>query len=326
VIPRATCPEKVRLQLRWILSACGVALTACPDELGTATRDAGVILAVVGDDVITADDFQRHLAEQPEFVRVRYATLDRKKEFLDGLIRQELLLHEAKQRKLEQDPEVQALLEKVLVQRLVQQRTSNIEPTEAEARAFYEAHQADFVRPERVRVAHHFVGAARSDARREAIRADALKVAARLKTLAEPALSLAFREEVRKGSADVASRSIDGDLGLRTRDELQQLWGPQVAAAADALKLVGEVSPLVESEKGFHLLQLMGRQPALNTTFDEARPRITQRLQSELRGKALEQLVDDLKKSVKVEIQEDALRKLQITGATGPLIPPADGG
>ncbi len=284
-------------------------------------------MAVVGPTAITAEQFQRRLAEQPEFVRARYGTLERKKEFLDGMIRQELLLQEAHHRKLDDDPEVRALVEKVLVQRLVQQATGSVEPTEAEALAFYESHQTDFVRPGRVRVAHYFVDARRGEAKREGARTEAQRVVTRLKTLAEPALSVAFREEVRKGSADAQSKALDGDLGLRTHDELQQQWGPEVATAADALKMVGELSPLVESDKGFHVLQLMGRQPALNTTFEEARPKIAARLQSELRGKALEQLVDGLKKSVKVEIRDEELQRLQVGGSAGPLLSPsADAG
>jgi hypothetical protein len=271
------------------------------------------VIAVVGDRELTVDDFLGRLGEQPELVRLRYSTLERKREFLDGLIRQELLAQEARRRGLQDDPEVKALLERMLVQRLVQQHTAGAQPSEAEARKFYDEHQSEFVRVERVRVAHHFAATPRDDKRRAAIKVEMQKLHSRLRGLTEPALSLAFREEVRKASSDLASRSLDGDLGLRSRDELEQLWGAQVADAAIALKSVSELSGLIESDKGCHLLLLLGRQPALNTSYEGSR--------------ALEELVASLKSAAKLEINEDALRKLEVAGPGGPLIPPAaDGG
>ncbi len=294
---------------------------------GAGRADAGPVVATVGEKAVTSHDFVTRLSEQPELVRARYSTLERKKEFLEGLIRQELLLQEARRRSLDQDPEVKAVIEKVIVQKLIQVHTAAATPAESDLRSYYDAHREEFVRPARVRASHYFVASPPSDPKHAAARGEVQKFCTRLKALSEPALSLAFREEVRKGSADVATKSVDGDLGLRTRDELVQVWGEAVADAAMALKVMGEVSAPIESEKGIHVLQLTARQPGVDTSFDDARPRLVARLQAEVRSKALDELVASLKKSTRVDINEEALRNVQIAGPDGPLIPPlADGG
>jgi hypothetical protein len=73
-----------------------------------AARRAGVPEeAVVAEGLgvrITAADFAARMAEQSPFIRSRYGTLERKLEFLDTLIRFELLAAEARRRGLERGP------------------------------------------------------------------------------------------------------------------------------------------------------------------------------------------------------------------------------
>src|SRR5512138_3434976 len=92
-----------------------IAVTAGPDPLAP---DA--MLAEGVDVRVTAAEFQARLAEQSPLIRQRYGTLERKREFLDQLIRFEVLVGEARRRGLDRDPEVLATLEKLMVQRLVQ--------------------------------------------------------------------------------------------------------------------------------------------------------------------------------------------------------------
>ena len=54
------------------------------------------------------------------FIRARYSTLERKKEFLDNLVRFEVLAREAEKQGLATDPDVQLTLKKIMVQKLVQ--------------------------------------------------------------------------------------------------------------------------------------------------------------------------------------------------------------
>ena len=89
------------------LVACallGTLLAACPGK--KSVEKTGPTVATVGDDVITADEFKKRLDETSPFLRARYNTLERKKEFLENLIRNDLLAQEAQRRGLDKAPAV----------------------------------------------------------------------------------------------------------------------------------------------------------------------------------------------------------------------------
>src|SRR5215831_12354540 len=63
-------------------------------------------LAKIDDVVITVGEFQDRINKQSPYVRARYTSMERKKEFLDNLVRFEVLAKEAERKGLHKDPEV----------------------------------------------------------------------------------------------------------------------------------------------------------------------------------------------------------------------------
>ena len=63
-------------------------------------------LAKIDDVTITVGEFQERINRQSPYIRARYTSLEQKKEFLDSLIRFEVLAKEAYKRGLDKDPEV----------------------------------------------------------------------------------------------------------------------------------------------------------------------------------------------------------------------------
>jgi peptidyl-prolyl cis-trans isomerase C len=100
-----------------VLGLCAAAL-ACSQQSGP--KKTGPAVAKGNGITITADEFKARLDEQSPFIRARYSTLERKKEFLDNLIRFEVLAKEAERQGLAKDPDVQMTLKKIMVQKLVQ--------------------------------------------------------------------------------------------------------------------------------------------------------------------------------------------------------------
>ncbi len=291
-------------------------IISCAEAPRPITAEAAVdVVAKVGADSLTVKDVEARLAEQPDFVRARYQTLERKREFVDTLVREQLLVAEAHRQKLQNDREVKATVEKVLVQKLLQKELVVPSPSEVELQAWYDAHRDEFVRPERIRVSHVLwpsSAATKSSARKERERLTKLK---------SELQSAAFAELAQRESKDEPSRSSGGDLGPRTRDELTALWGATVTEAAFTLIAPGEVAPIVEGAKGLHLLRLIGRQVAQTQTFEEARAGIANRLAGEARATQLEALVARLRKASSVEIDEKNLAKVAVKAPSGPLVP-----
>src|SRR5204863_1207484 len=96
------------------------------------------------------------------YIRARYGSLERKKEFLDQLVRYEILAREAYRRGLDKDPEAVRALKTVMIQKLMKAefdaavRPEDIPPADLEA--YYAAHPEEWNKPEEVRVSAVVVG------------------------------------------------------------------------------------------------------------------------------------------------------------------------
>jgi parvulin-like peptidyl-prolyl isomerase len=285
----------------------------CNQETGSRPNaESGQVLAVVGTGTVTAEEFKARLSEQPAFVQARFGTPEKKRELLDNLIQQELLVQEARRRGLDKDPEIQATLEKLMVQKLVRTVAESSAGTvdEAELRKNYEANLDEYRRPERVQVSHLLIAADRADPKREQKKAKAVQLLAELKGVQGAAGAQAFEARARALSDDASSRDLGGDLGARTQEELAALMGPALAEAAFGLRTVGELSGVIETDKGFHLLKLQARQAKSEQPFESVKSRIESRLLAERRSQNLDAFITEMRAKAKVEVREDALKAL----------------
>lgn len=307
-----------------------LALVACSGG-GKAPKASvkkdGPVVAKVGDDVITSDEVKAKLGEQSPFLQARYRDLQHKKEFVQNLVRFEVLSQEAYRRGLDQQPEVQATLKKVLVQELIKQEFDEKKATysDEELKAYYDKHLDDFVKPERVRAQHLFVAAAQGDAAaRAGAKAKVQKFLADLKANESkgndrnPSL---FADLARQNSNDAASQSTGGDMRYLSKDEMSKQYSDAFASAVFALKEPNELTGVVEDAGGFHLARLTTRQAPVDRPFSDAQVKetIKGRLFREQRTKAFDEYVEKLKKDAGVTIDEKVLEAVELpAGATPP--------
>jgi peptidyl-prolyl cis-trans isomerase C len=276
-------------------------------------------LVAEGDGVaVTAKEFQKKLDEQSPFIRSRYSTLERKKEFLENLIRFELLAKEARAKGLDKDPEVQETLAKVMVQKLVRNAFDDEgnKPSDGDVRAYYDSHLDEFVRPERLRLSAVFFEAPAGSPLRAQKGADARKALARIKVEGQKN-PLAFSNVARELSEDAVSRASGGDLGYRTREELTKQYSAEVANAAFALKNVGQESGVVESPRGFVILKLGARQAPIDRPFDEVKTQISARIGREARTKDFDGFVKKLRDGASIKINDAELEKIAVASTPG---------
>ncbi len=303
---------------RSVLIAVLVLAAACSP---TGSKKPGPVVAKGSGITITADDFKSRLDEQSPFIRARYSSLDRKKEFLDNLIRFEVLAREAQKQGLQNDKDVQNTLKKIMVQKLVQknfQDTSGApQVPDAELQKYYDDHKDDYNRPRKIRVAAIVLSAPAGSPDRANKAAAARKALAKLKA-EEKKNSMAFAQLVTEFSDDPASKSMAGDLQFRSHDELEKAYSKKLADAAFALK-PGETSGVVEIPQGFYILKYTGEQPEMSRTFDQAKPQIAMRLQREKKTKEFDEWLKALKEKAKVTVNEKALDAIQVE--TGPVPP-----
>ena len=144
-------------------------------------------------------------------------------------------------------------------------------------RVYYETHKPEFIVPARARVRHVLIGfrPGSGPGARSAARVKALDVLRRAKAGED------FETLAKEYSDDRGSAAKGGDLGEITRGQVVKEFGD----AAFALR-PGELSPVVETQFGFHVIRMEGTTPERLRTLDDSR--------AEIRGVLGESLVDTL--------------------------------
>lgn len=142
---------------------------------------------------------------------------------------------------------------------------AKVKIAEAELRARYEANQSRYQLPEERRASHILITADKgnADARAKA-KARAEELAAQLKSAPGD-----FGKLARQHSQDPGSAAGDGDLGFFGRGAMVKSFED----AAFALK-EKEISGVVESDFGFHIIQLTGIRAPKGRAFEEVKAEI----------------------------------------------------
>ena len=175
------------------------------------------------------------------------------------------------------DADFQRVIEYEIAGELLREElTREVPVSEAEIIAFYEAGRNDpklealFVAPATVTAGHILVAARpglHSDL--EQRRAQADRIHQKLEAGGD------FAAVARQYSEDPGTRDRGGSLGTFTRDTHADAFD----AAAFALA-PGEISPVIRTEYGFHIVRVTARSAQRVRTLDELRPAIRQRLKA----------------------------------------------
>jgi PPIC-type PPIASE domain len=327
-----------------IAAACGLSLAACQQDGGKdkgrpppvhsslagpgvpaqSAEELNTPLAQVDDVVITIGEFQGQLNRQSPYIRARYTSLEQKKEFLDSMIRFEILAKEAMRRGLDKDPEVVRVMKEVMIQKLVKDefdRTLTPDSiTDDEMKAYYDANLTEYQKPEEVRVSA-IILKSKGQATRVATEAqgDAGKT------------NKGFRDLVERYSQDADSKLRGGDLRYLSQGTTDV---PRpVVDAAFALANIGDVSGPIDAGKGtWYILKETAHRKAMTRSFEDARAQIRNQLYRDKRVSAQKSFLDGLRQKAKIAVFDDALAKVHVdtSGAAGdghghqlPSLPPS---
>lgn len=206
-------------------------------------------------------------------------------QLFDQYMDEELLLRLAADRGLiQRGPGTTAAARRRAIDALLADQASDDEPDdepdEREVAAYYEAHRAEFTRPERVRV-------------RQILTEDRATAERALRELAGGADFAGLARSLSSGPG-AASGGYQGEL---SRADLP----PAFADVIFSLR-PGEVSRLIPADYGFHIFQVVARSPAGVIPLAEARPEIEERLRQERADRHLAELVEEARRRYNVEV------------------------
>ncbi len=270
-----------------VLALTGIkAETAAAEQKGKNEK----VLAVIGEEKITLKEFNKIIEELPGQYR---SLADRDKErFLEKLVEQKLLLGEARERSLDRDEEVKKkindITEQVLIHELLSKEIQQkVGVKEEEIKGYYESHKSEFGEPEKIKARHILV-----DSEKEAKRI--------LKKLNKGADFAA----VAKKKSKCPSKDKGGDLGFFDKGRMAK----EFEEAAFNLK-VGEMSGIVKTQFGWHIIKLEERQAAKVKPYSEASAFIKRVLSAKKQEQLFNVYIQDLKDKNKVIIHKELLKQ-----------------
>jgi peptidyl-prolyl cis-trans isomerase C len=169
--------------------------------------------------------------------------------------------------------------------------------TEAEARKLYDEYPGEFDVEERRRVSHILIRVP-ADANKAA-KAEALQLAEKLFARVNAGEDFAALAAAHSDDAQTASQG--GDRGFSTRGIIVDENTDPFGNAAFALAKVGDVSGIVESPDGLHIIKLTALEPARRQSFDEVKQRLIDDFRYREIGRFWEDFGAKLQASAKLE-------------------------
>ncbi len=229
--------------------------------------------------ITTADMQADALRMPPEMRTIVLAKPQTVTQIAGNLYARRAMADKAEALGLGQDPVTAAALQvardKVLSDALLAKIDKDATPDDAVveglARNIYKVKPERFKVEEQVRVRHILIAGAEGSSHVEA-----QKVLEDLKAGAD------FAKLAEERSADKGSAAKGGDLGFFGRGRMV----PEFDEAAFALQVPGELSGVVQSKFGFHILKLEARKPAGMKSFDEVREELVKEVRSNLQQEA----------------------------------------
>ena len=313
-----------------MVTATSLACMALPG-FATGRPAVGDKVAVVNGSVITQEELDREVS----LVRQRFASMGRpmgdvqllaiKGQVLETLISRELLYQEGQKKgiKVEKnrleaeyeglkkrfpseeefknrlssmkisEAEVKSQIERgLLIQELIdKQITQKVVVPEKEVKGYYDSHPDSFRKPEQVRASHILI--------KVDPKADESQKAAARKKLEEIRRRLLKGEDfvtLAREFSEGPSKVKGGDLGYFGRGQMVKPFED----AAFALK-IGELSDVVETRFGYHLIKVTGKNPETIIAYADIKERLQQYLKDEKVQQEVTVYVEELKTKAKVE-------------------------
>ena len=244
------------------------------------------ILARIGDRYITVGEIENRISKLPP--HYQEVVNKNKKKFLDDIVVDELFYEEAIRQGLHKDPETNDVIreakKKILMARLIKEEVEDkIFVTDDMMREYYEENKEQFKTPELWRASHILV---KTEEEAESI-------------LEELSKGKLFEDLARERSQD-ATAARGGDIGYFSRSHLV----PEFEEACLQLE-TGEVSDVVKSRFGYHIIRLTDKKESQTEGFERARRTIHDILKRIKRKELFNNLVNRLKRTYRVELADD---------------------
>ena len=282
-----------------------VLLLVCALFILDGCKEKGDVIAKVGNDSITTEDFSERLMSAPPAYQAYINTEPGKKQFIDLLVREKLILESAKQAgvnkrdeyksaldsfKAEQAKQLKDYEDGLMIEMYLKDVQENvITASEDEINKYYEEHKEDFTNPTAV-IAKHILVPTKEEA----------EIAFERINKGE-----SFDKVAQEMSTDKVSAQRGGQIGPFRRGELVKEFEEVVFNLKD-----GEISDIVETPFGLHIITKVSEEKLQPIPEDVAKAEI----KGIIEKTKFEKWFEDTKKKLNVSIDYSKLDNMDGTG------------
>jgi peptidyl-prolyl cis-trans isomerase C len=281
------------------------AATTTPTTPPSAT---GEVVATYRGHKLTSDRVLQEFERLPAPSRTYLAAPDRKRQFIENLVMNDLLFEEGQKVGYDKDPEVDRqvndLRRRLVVQRVMRQYQAPPDISDEQIRAYYDQNPILYSTTQ-VHASHILV-------KDEEL---ARQLLAQVK--ADPQK---FADIAREKSTDAVSAKKGGDLGTFGPGRMV----PEFEKVALVLK-PGEISEVVKTQYGYHIIMVTERKEGEPKPFEQ----VKEQIRATLRNRGLQDQVqghfEQLKKDANLKIDDAALARVNPPSVPAGSQPPPQG-
>lgn len=319
------------------LFICIIAVSLALPSFAADTKEGG---EAAGDDVVAVVNGEKiprqELEQKVDFVKQRYASQGQqmgedqlstmKKDIVQSLVEKSLLYQKSQELGIQVDSEeVNSQLEQfknqfpdekqyeqqlsglgytedslrseieenIAIQELIEKEiASKISITDEDLKSYYEENQKEFETPESVKARHILI-----KADQEADKTEKQAAREKIQKIEKRVDEGESFSHLAKTESECPSSEKGGDLGFFSQGQMVKPF----EEAAFSME-PGDVSDIVETRFGYHLIKVEDKKSASKKSFDEVRQGLEQRLKQQKIKEKMPDYVEDLKEAADIEI------------------------
>ena len=262
------------------------------------------VIGKAGDFVMKKSDFERLMSFNPPERRKALETNPQQKgAILKRIMEHRIISERARKEGFDQTPEIKEQLQYILNDVVAQEYLKkvvlkDVTVTEEEMKKYYQANEKTYTYPAQAKVRHILVKVAPNAAPEEKKKARE-KAEALLKRIKD---GEDFAKLAGEFSEDPASQKKGGDLGYFSKGRMVKPF----EEAAFSLK-AGQVSDIVETQFGFHIIKGEDVKEARIRSFDEVKETVRSQLRLKLQKEKTDQFLEKVVKESGMEVYPDKL-------------------
>jgi peptidyl-prolyl cis-trans isomerase C len=190
------------------------------------------------------------------------------------------------------------LTEQIRIDKLIEKETESLEgPSGEEIRDYYDSNPGQFEQPDQVRASHILIKVEETDD--EETREEKRE---KLEGILQDIRAGASFSEQASLYSEGPSKSKGGDLGFFKRGDMVKPFSD----AAFEME-VGEVSDIVETRYGYHIIKVTDRKQARTVPFAEVEERIADYLQNTGKNEAINSYLTELREKADIQYYDSSL-------------------